>query len=437
MTAMVDTTLRTAPKLWRSPLNRQYTRRNRDAGFTLTTICIVLFEPLISSALDLEPPFRINQLFPITLLLLGIALRPRHLRPAVWKHWPLAGLALLSTTEYCALAMNLTPEVQKAARSLVINFFELALFAVFLSIQDKSTLSRLRRKIPVLLSSLSIFLCVLVLQAIIAGKSFDSVTLRIGFGRDHPATLGYLSAVLAVAHFYFSFARYRSVVARITSSVALVAMMATIFLSQTRGAWIAFGLAITAIIILQKKWIPALVIGFGFAFIIATPFFTIRSAAETRNLRLDDWRTFRDVGSGRFGFWSMFLQEARSVSPLVGGGTGHAYQTSLNRSDLLDAFGRPTYVNVHNDFLLMYIDGGFLGCLFLAVFLLHLVSRSELTPSLAVGLIVVALVCSCVDNFIAMNIVPLVLVFLNNAAVDSKRKLPHQALLPNYLASTN
>lgn len=416
-----------------SPARNARVRAGTGSEFPLFVIWVVLLEPLLSSAFDFEPPFRVNQLLPIALLLAGIALRMRQLPAALSKEWPLAGLTLLSTGSYLLYAGHCFPQVQSAARTLVTAFSELFLVTALIRVQNQYVIDLIRRRLPTMLSCISGLLFFLVVEQVIVGRSFDALTVRVGFGRDHPATLGYLSALLAFANLHFSDKKHGASQA-IISRFGFAAMLVTLFLAQTRGASVAFLLTAIASLALQKRWLTLTLTSAAIITAVTMLGFDNRSAHETRDLRLDDWNTFRDIGSGRLGFWPFFLAEARSVSPILGGGFGHSYQFSASRSELLDAFGRPTYVDVHNDFLMIYIDTGCIGVfLFVCAFFRYLLRRPIKNAFLIGGVSAIALVCSCIDNFVNMTEVPLLVIVLLNLGCGPKPRVKLENQVVSYI----
>ena len=358
-------------------------------------------------AFGISIPYR-GEAFLGIALLLGVTLRSAEQLPrALNKVWAIGLLALFATISYLLSSGQLSFAVAQVCRGLISVLWEVFCLCVFCHIIPLKRLGHFWNEFELVAASSAILVSATLLYGISHGtQSFDLNVLRLGFGNSHPATLGYLSAIvsLILAHAVSSGRTGKTTVREALLWTGLVCGVANLYLSQTRGAWVGFGLGFAVEAIISRRWLKSAVFAGVLGIGLLVPSTTARFTTEFADVEISRPETWLNAGSGRSFFWGHIFRTAQTVPPIWGGGLGTAIQsTTLNR-ELLGYFANSEYVLVHNDVLMFYTDLGIVGMLLYCVaFLRPLLRRhSPLLASLAPCVVVGALF----DNFVLM-IVPL------------------------------
>jgi O-Antigen ligase len=386
------------------PQFRNGSRGKRSARSALILLFIVFIRPVLASLTGLVVPYRLDEVAIIAALTIGTLGRFKSTAPLFSRLWPFAVLFVLSAGGYLMYGSTLSPSIQPTARTTVFATAELFALTLFLTSRETEEVKYVWQKLHILLGVVALVIFIGAFSKIVEGGSWELTTLRVGYGREHPAALGYISAILAVVVFhYFGTVLKRHAFLRVVSLGVFGCLLVTLYVSQTRGAWLTFIISFALLVTLGGNWRAMVGLAGVLIIMLSTLPLMDRTNSELSGVILDDTRTLGGLGSGRLGFWRVFWEEASLVSPFAGGGVGHAFQISAEHGNLLAAFGYSQYVAVHNDFLLMYLDFGALGVISYCCGVLWPIwsSRKRSGPlerALATGVCV----ASFVDNFFFM-----------------------------------
>jgi O-antigen ligase len=406
---------------------RNRSRGSRSARSALLLLSIVFIKPVVASLTGLVVPYRLDDVALIAVLSMATIGRFKSTAPAFTRLWPFMVLFVLSAGGYLINGSALAPAIQPTARTIAFATAQLLALTMFITSRNTEELKYVWQKLHILLGAVALVVAMGAFAEIVKGGFSELATIRVGYGREHPATLGYISALLAVLVYYnFATVCKRNAFLRVASLGIFGCLLVTLYLSQTRGAWLTFVLAFAILMTLSGNWRAMIALAAGLLMVVSTLPLMDRTNTELSAVIVDNTQTLEGLGSGRLGFWRIFWEEASLVSPIIGGGVGHAFQTSTQHGNLLAGFGYSQYVAVHNDFLLMYMDFGALGIVsYCCGMLWPLWSRRKRCGDLERALAAGVCVASFVDNFFFM----FPAIFILVAVLEIRRSL-HSAMLP-------
>ena len=166
-----------------------------------------------------------------------------------------------------------------------------------------------------------------------------------------------IAITMAVAMFF----TLRSNISKVAMVGGTAILLGALFLTYSRGSWLALGLALCVLLFIVKRWllIPLAALAAGAA--VALPGFSDRILS------------IFSASSGTAGFrtrlWEIYLGEF-TVNPLTGTGLGNFLEafTHYNLTHTITGMITPPF-SAHNYYLGSLVDGGILGFLALALVL--------------------------------------------------------------------